>query len=161
MTRMMAALALVALLTPGARADFSGMLPGRGAPSDAPNKADVQQRLKGLDGGPRLTVEVQDGVVTLSGTVPTLWVKDEAVSRARKVNNVQSLVADLMIPKAENDLALAREVFDRIHHYDLYTVYDTVDGRVRNGVVMLVGAVTEPKKASDILERIAKGRGVQ
>jgi osmotically-inducible protein OsmY len=74
---------------------------------------------------------------------------------------VQSLVADLTIPKAESDLVLAREVSDRIRHYDLYTVYDVVDGFVRNGAVRLAGAVTEPKKAADIFERIAKLRGVQ
>jgi hyperosmotically inducible protein len=132
------------------------------APGDSQIKADVQQRLKGLDVGPSgLSVEVQDGVVMLSGTVPTLWVKEEAVKRARKASNVQSLVADLTIPKAESDLVLAREVSDRIRHYDLYTVYDVVDGFVRNGAVRLAGAVTEPKKAADIFERIAKLRGVQ
>jgi hyperosmotically inducible protein len=132
------------------------------APSDGQIKADIQQRLRGLDlAKSALTVDVQDGVVTLSGTVPTLWVKEEAVNRARKVSNVQSVVADLTIPRAENDLALAREVFDRIRHYDRYTVYDNVDGSVRNGKVRLAGAVTEPKKASDIFERIAKVRGVQ
>jgi hyperosmotically inducible protein len=132
------------------------------APGDSQIKTDVQRQLKGLDLGPSgLTVEVQDGVVTLSGTVPTLWVKEEAVKRARKASNVQSLVADLTIPKAESDLVLAREVSDRIRHYDLYTVYDDVDGFVRNGAVRLAGAVTEPKKAADILERIAKVRGVQ
>ena len=135
---------------------------GAAAPSDSQIKNDVQQRLKGLDLGPSgLTVEVQDGAVTLSGTVPTLWVKEEAVKRARKASNVQSLVADLTIPKAESDLVLAREVSDRIRQYDLYTVYDVVDGFVRNGAVRLAGAVTEPKKAADLFERIAKVRGVQ
>jgi len=108
------------------------------APGDVQIRADVQQRLKGLDLGPSgLSVEVQDGVVTLSGTVPTLWVKQDAVKRARKASNVQSVVADLTIPKAESDLVLAREVSDRIRQYDLYTVYDVVDGFVRNGAVRL------------------------
>jgi hyperosmotically inducible protein len=152
------ALALVASLSLGA----GHTLPVAAAPSDGQIKADVQRRLKGLDLGPSaLTVEVQDGVVTLSGTVPTLWVKDEAVKRARKADSVKSLVADVIIPKAESDLVLAREVSDRIRHYDLYTVYDNVDGSVRNGAVRLTGAVTEPKKSSDILERIAKVHGVQ
>jgi osmotically-inducible protein OsmY len=153
------ALALVASLSLGA----GHTLPvAAAAASDSQIKADVQRRLKGLDLGPSgLTVEVQDGVVTLSGTVPTLWVKDDAVKRARKASDVKSLVADLSIPKAESDLALAREVSDRIRHYDLYSVYDNIDGGVHNGVVKLAGAVTEPKKASDILERIAKVRGVQ
>ncbi len=132
------------------------------APGDSQIKAEVQRQLKGLDLGPSgLSVEVQDGVVMLSGTVPTLWVKEEAVKRARKASNVQSLVADLTIPKAESDLVLAREVSDRIRQYDLYTVYDVVDGFVRNGAVRLAGAVTEPKKAADLFERIAKVRGVQ
>jgi hyperosmotically inducible protein len=132
------------------------------APSDSQIKADVQRRLAGLDlGSSRVTVDVMDGVVTLSGTVTTLWLKEEAVNRARKASNVQSLVADLTIPKAENDLAIAREVSDRIRHYGLYGVYDSVDGGVHNGVVRLVGAVTEPKKAADIVERVAKVRGVQ
>ena len=161
----MLVLALVASLSPGARGGRAEPAPGDSqikAPGDSQIKADVQQRLKGLDLGPSgLTVDVQDGVVTLSGSVPTLWVKDDAVKRARKASNVQSLVSDLTIPKAESDLALAREVADRIRHYDLYSVYDNIDGSVHNGVVRLAGAVTEPKKATDILERIAKVRGVQ
>jgi osmotically-inducible protein OsmY len=161
----MLVLALVASLAPGARGGRAEPAPGDSqikAPGDSQIKTDVQQRLKGLDLGPSgLTVDVQDGVVTLSGSVPTLWVKDEAVKRARKASNVQSLVSDLTVPKAENDLALAREVADRIRHYDLYSVYDNIDGSVRNGAVRLAGAVTEPKKATDILERIAKLRGVQ
>jgi hyperosmotically inducible protein len=132
------------------------------APSDSAIKADVQRQLARLElGSSHITVDVRDGVVTLSGSVPSLWVKEEAVRRALKASDVKSLVADLTIAKAENDLALAREVIDRIRHYDLYTVYDSIDGRVRNGAVRLIGAVTEPKKAADIVERVAKVRGVQ
>ena len=102
-------------------------------------------------------MDVRDGVVTLSGGVATLWLKEEAVKRALKVSDVQSLVADLTIAKAENDLALVREVGDAIRHYDLYSVYDNIEGRVRNGAVRLDGAVTEPKKAADIVERVREG----
>ena len=132
------------------------------APSDSGIKAEVQRQLARLDlGSSHITVDVRDGVVTLSGAVPSLWLKEEAVRRALKAGDVKSLVADLTIAKAENDQALAREVGDRIRHYDLYTVYDIIDGRVRNGAVTLTGAVTEPKKAADVFERIAKVRGVQ
>jgi len=54
-----------------------------------------------------------------------------------------------------------REVADRIRHYDLYSVYDNIEGRVSQGKVRLEGAVTEPKKSDDLYERVAKVKGVQ
>jgi osmotically-inducible protein OsmY len=52
-------------------------------------------------------------------------------------------------------------VINRIRQYDLFTVYDDFQGRVNNGIVHLSGAVTEPKKLTDIVERVAKVKGVQ
>jgi hypothetical protein len=78
-----------------------------------------------------------------------------------KIDGVKSIMAELTIPRAENDAALIRDVADRIRKYDLYTVYDNIEGRVRNGAVRIEGAVTEPKKKADILERVAKVHGVQ
>jgi osmotically-inducible protein OsmY len=132
------------------------------APADSQIKSEVQRQLAKVDASAsRLTVDVRDGVVMLSGGVATLWVKQEAVKRALKVNGVHSLMADITITRAENDATLLRQVGDAIRHYDLYTVYDNIEGRVRSGTVRLEGAVTEPKKSSDILERVAKVRGVQ
>jgi len=146
-------LALVAVNGPAARA---------AAPTDSGIKAEVQRQLSKLDRtAARLTVDVKNGVVMLSGDVATLWVKEEAVRRSLKVDGVKSLQADLVIPRAENDAALVREVGKRIRQYDLYTVYDNIEGRVRNCSVMLSGAVTEDKKSADIVERVAKVKGVQ
>ena len=132
------------------------------AQADSRIQADVSRELARVDhDAARLTVAVHDGVVMLSGTVQTLWVKQEAVKRVLKIDGVKSIMADLTIPRAENDTALVRLVADRIRQYDLYTVYDNIEGRVRNGSVRLDGAVTEPKKKADILERVAKVRGVQ
>jgi hyperosmotically inducible periplasmic protein len=145
--------ALVAVITPVARA---------AAATDSQIKAEVNRQLARLDpGAARLTVEVKDGVVSLSGDIATLWLKEEAIRRALKVPGVQSLEATLTIPRAENDRALVRDVADRIRHYDLYTVYDSIEGRVNNGKVRLEGAVTEEKKSADLLERVAKVKGVQ
>jgi osmotically-inducible protein OsmY len=91
----------------------------------------------------------------------TLWIKEEAVRRSLKVDGVKSLQADVTIPRAENDAALSREVAKRIRDYDLYTVYDNLEGRVHDGRVLLEGAVTEDKKSADLVERIAKVKGVQ
>ncbi len=43
------------------------------SPADRQIRADVQKKLGGLEG--KVTVNVQDGVVTLSGMVPSLWAK--------------------------------------------------------------------------------------
>jgi osmotically-inducible protein OsmY len=130
--------------------------------SDGQIKAEVQRQLARLDpGAARLTVDVRQGVVTLSGGLRTLWLKEEAVKRTLKVNGVKSLMVEVTIARAENDQTLLREVGDAVRKYDLYTVYDNIEGRVRNGAVRLEGAVTEPKKSDDILERVAKVRGVQ
>jgi osmotically-inducible protein OsmY len=131
------------------------------SPADRQIRSDVQRKLGGLDGAARIAVNVEAGVVTLSGEMPTLWAKEEAIRRAREASNVQSLVSDLTIPRAENDATLARQVIERIRKYDRYSVYDNIDGRVGNGIVSLSGAVTQPEKLTDILERVAKVRGVQ
>ena len=131
------------------------------APADREIRAEVQRKLRGTDGASRITVDVQGGVVTLTGMVPTLWAKEEAIRRARSAGQIQSLVSELEIPKAENDAALARQVIERIRKYDRYSVYDSIDGRVNKGVVGLTGAVSAPEKLTDILERVAKVRGVQ
>jgi hyperosmotically inducible periplasmic protein len=156
MNRLLAAVAVAALI--------AGVEPAAGAAAatDSQIKAEIGRQLARLDpGAARLSVDVKDGVVSLSGDIGTLWLKEEAIRRALRVDGVQSLQADLVIPSAENDQALVREVSDRIRHYDLYGVYDEIAGRVSQGKVRLEGAVTEPKKADDIYERVAKVKGVQ
>ena len=106
-------------------------------------------------------MSVSGGTVTITGNVASLWLKEETISRALKVSGIGQLVSELMITKAESDEKVAMEVIDKIQHYGLFTVYDDFQGSVKNGVVHLRGAVTEEKKLSDVIERVAKVRGVQ
>ena len=130
--------------------------------SDAELTRNIQKQLSNLDyGSQRPVVMVSGGVVTITGTVTSLWLKEETISRALKVEGIMQLVSELTISKAESDEKLAAEVIDKIQHYDLFTVYDDFQGSVKNGVVHLGGAVTEPKKLDDVIERLAKIRGVQ
>jgi hyperosmotically inducible protein len=132
------------------------------AVSDAELTRNIQRQLSNLDyGSRRPAVAVSGGVVTITGTVASLWLKEETVNRALKVQGIESLVSELTIAKAESDEKLVAEVVNRIRSYDLFTVYDDFQGRVKNGIVYLSGAVTEPKKLSDIVERVAKVKGVQ
>jgi len=132
------------------------------AVSDAELTRNIQRQLSNLDyGSGRPVVAVSGGVVTITGTVASLWLKEESINRALKVEGIQSLVSELTIAKAESDGKLAAEVGEKIRRYELFTVYDDFQGRVKNGVVFISGAVTEPKKLSDIVERVAKVKGVQ
>ena len=137
-------------------------LRGRADTSDAELTRNIQKQLSGLDyGSRRPVVSVSGAVVTITGTVASLWLKEETINRALKVSGIGQLVSELMITKAESDEKLAMEVIDKIQHYDLFTVYDDFQGSVKNGVVHLRGAVTDEKKLGDVLERVAKVRGVQ
>ena len=131
--------------------------------ADADIKAGVMKQISSLDyGGQRPTVAVTDGVIRLSGTVYSLWLKEETINRALKVPGRTSLESELMIVKAESDAKLAAEVLKRISGFDrLSPVYDDIQGGVRNGIVHLLGAMTDEKNLGDLVERIAKVRGVQ
>ena len=154
-----AAAAVTSLMFAGAA---NGLAQGEKAPSDADLKSAVVKQISGLDyGGPRPTVAVSGGVITLSGTVSSLWLKEETINRALKVPGRTELRSELAIAKAENDARLAAEVAKRITSYDRFTVYDDFQGSVRNGVVHISGAVTEEKKLEDVVERVAKVKGVQ
>jgi osmotically-inducible protein OsmY len=130
--------------------------------SDAELTRNIQKQLSNLDyGSRRPVVSVSGGVVTITGTVASLWLKEETINRTLKVGGIAQLVSEITIPKAESDEKLAMEVIDKIQHYDLFTVYDDFQGSVKNGVVHLRGAVTDEKKLDDVIERVAKIRGVQ
>jgi len=132
------------------------------AVSDAELTRNIQRQLSNLDyGSRRPVVAVSGGVVTLTGTVVSLWLKEETINRILKVQGIESVMSELTIAKAESDEKRAAEVVDRIRRYALFTVYDDFQGRVRNGIVYLGGAVTDPKKLADVVERVAKVRGVQ
>ena len=140
-----------------------GVAQGGRVTADADIKAAVMKQISSLDyGGQRPTVAVDGGVIRLSGTVYSLWLKEETINRALKVPGRTSLESDLMIVKAESDAKLAAEVLKRISGFDrLSPVYDDIQGGVRNGIVHLLGAMTDEKNLGDLVERIAKVRGVQ
>jgi osmotically-inducible protein OsmY len=143
-------------------ADVAADQKGRVTMTDEQIKAKVEHKLSGLDlDSKNLTVSVRNGVVMLSGTVPSLWLKQEAIERARKTNDVTSVVSELSVTKAESDTILANEIAVRVRRYAFYTIYDDIDGRVHDGLVTLTGKVTSPHKASEIADLVAKVHGVR
>ena len=145
----------------------------------------IEQRLSG-DMFRNVTVSVQASVVSLSGSVPSLWAKTQAIAEALELSDVASVVSHTLdIERAESDRALAEQIEKRIrrvtipgphrHHggYDIwravyghtsnsfYGIFDYVDGGIDDGVVTLTGYVTHEYKAGKMVELVSRVSGVR
>jgi osmotically-inducible protein OsmY len=120
----------------------------------------VEQRLqdKHITG---VDVSVDRQVVTLRGTVPSLWAKTTALERARETRYVHSVINELAIIRAESDAVIAQDVADHIRRYVFFTIFDDAEAEVIDGVVTLKGKVTMPYKADAFADLASRVRGVQ
>jgi osmotically-inducible protein OsmY len=124
--------------------------------------AAVKRALSGRSDLRRLTVSADGSEVTLTGRVPTLWLKMDAVKRALKVDGVKTIRSNIELSKGESDTNLAVALGRAIDGYTYYTVFDYIDAVIRNGVVTLTGFVTPDRnKSQEIADEVAKVRGVQ
>jgi osmotically-inducible protein OsmY len=108
---------------------------------------------------------VEDGIVTLTGTVPVYQDKLDAAKNARKVKNVQGVrnlieVAGTSVPDAELAAQLSRKIYyDRIGYFDNAFNYVTVS--VKDGVVTLNGQTYNDVPKSDALAIAQRMPGVK
>ncbi|HVH27872.1 MAG TPA: BON domain-containing protein [Vicinamibacterales bacterium] len=110
----------------------------------------------------RLTVTAADGDITLSGRVPTLWLKQDAIKRTLKVQGVKNVLSEMELPRLESDQNLAFYIGQAVDAYRYQTIFDYLDAVILKGVVTLKGAVTgERNKADEIAEQVSRVRGVQ
>ena len=80
-------------------------------PSDQQITRQLVDRLAKNDAFQNVLVAVQEHAVRLSGTVPSLWAKTEAIDKARESTSLRSVVSDaLTIESAESDGAIAEEI---------------------------------------------------
>lgn len=131
--------------------------------SDDTIKSIVERRIAKLEKkDARVTVTVVNGVVTLSGTVPTLAVDRQVKESTDGVDDIQQVVNNVTIaPTTLSDQAIADEVGKAIRNYALYDIFDWVDGRVVNGAVTLTGYAREPWRKSDYERRVEDVPGVR
>ena len=110
----------------------------------------------------RIDYRVDGAEVTLSGEVPTLWVKTRAIDRVLEIEGVDTVASELTIPTGEDDDAIAGAVGSAIRGYRYNTIWDYVGGGVVDGVVTLTGSVTPDRdKPAELFDRIARIPGVQ
>jgi hyperosmotically inducible protein len=108
-----------------------------------------------------VTVGVAGGIVTLRGTVSTLWDKQKAAEETMKVDDVISVVSELVVPRGETDEVIAQAVATKLQRYVFFSIFDDADVSVDGGVVTLTGRVTMPYKAEAFVDLAAHVTGVQ
>src|SRR5438477_3804440 len=131
-------------------------------PPESAIVAAVKRALSGQSDLRRLAVAADGSEVTLTGRVPTLWLKMDAVKRTLKVDGVKTVRSEIELPRGESDSNLAVGLGRAIDGYTYYTVFDYIDALIRNGVVTLTGSVTPDRnKSEEVAGEVAKVRGVQ
>ena len=151
----MACLALVFVTAPPLSREATAQV----APASVGAVEDVVRDDLDLD---TVTIQVDGTEVTLSGRVPTLWVKTQAIDKVLALDGVETVATELTIPEVEDDDEIAKSVGSAIRQYRHYTILDYVGASVLDGVVTLSGSVTPDRdKPAELFERVAKIRGVQ
>jgi hyperosmotically inducible protein len=108
-----------------------------------------------------VNVSVTSGIVTLRGTVRTLWIKQRAIEAAAKVDDVISVFSELIVPRGESDERIAAQVAQRLQRYVFFSIFDDADVEAHDGIVTLTGRVTLPYKADAFADLAAHVPGVQ
>jgi osmotically-inducible protein OsmY len=106
-------------------------------------------------------VDVDRGIVTLSGTVDTLVARERAVEMAQTIKGVRSVVDDIQVdPPPRSDGELRRDVEWALIHDPAADGYE-VTVHVEDGVVTLDGTV-DSYQEKQLVRRVAEGvKGVK
>lgn len=139
------------------------------APRAAPSRpddalhADVAAEIEDIDfegGAPQATVE--DGVVRLTGQVSNAWEWREVMERAGGVEGVVAVDPELEVAAPESREDLIEGIRRAVLRYSYYTVFDDINfGLEGEQDVILLGAVTEPFKKTEVEERVSRVFGVR
>ena len=127
---------------------------------DAAIQAALEDKLDSKDlRGP--SVEVSEGIVTLTGKSRSVWAKSRAIELSMETEGVIAVEDRLEIALGESDQKVAEEVAKAVNRYPYFTIYDDVSLQIESGEVTLHGRVTMPFKSEEIGTRVSKVLGVQ
>jgi osmotically-inducible protein OsmY len=131
--------------------------------ADETVQAEVAREIERADlegGDPQ--VSVVDGVVRLTGQVASAWEWRDVVERAESVAGVLAVDPDLEVAEPESMDDLVEGVRRAVLRYSYYTVFDDINfGMEQPYEIVLLGAVTEPFKKTEIEKRVSRVFGVK
>jgi osmotically-inducible protein OsmY len=132
---------------------------------DAQIQQAVSQKIHDAKHLPSVNSSVDDGIVTLTGTVGLYQDKLDAASKVKKIKDVTGVrnditVAGQTVPDAQLEKKLTKQVaYDRVGYYD--NAFNYVALSVKDGVVTLSGdAMWDPPKDA-ALAIVARTQGVK
>ncbi len=91
----------------------------------------------------------------LAALVATSVALGSAEVRAQGAGDEQAVAVE------RKDSEIRKDVADQVLRYAYYTVFDSIEAGVENGVVLLRGSVNQPWRKGDIEKRVAKVPGVK
>ena len=137
-----------------------------GGPTTSADDAAVRQRIEErlekarLDRGADIAVDVQAGRALLSGAVTTVAARRGAEKAALKETKaVENRLR--VLPEARPDAEIREAVRQAILRHPRYSIFDSVDLGVEDGLVLLRGSVRHPHRRSEIEARVAEVRGIR
>lgn len=135
--------------------------------SDTDLYADVVEELKedpSIDSS-RIAIGVRDGIVTLTGTVPSYWQKMEAESVVKRVSGVRAVANDLTVEipseHQRDDVDIAAAAVQALSWHS--ELPDTIQVTVSNRVITLSGTVDwqfQKREAERAVKYISGVKGV-
>ena len=108
-----------------------------------------------------IAVAVKDGVVTLSGFVPTFWDKDAAERAAKRVYGVKAVANDISVKPLwqRTDPEIARDAIQQLERH-IGIPDDKIKVTVKNGWVTLEGTVDRELQKKLAHSAVKKLKGV-
>ena len=125
-------------------------------------QAKIERRLEKVRQltGADLQVEVSGNTATLRGVVMTLEARRNAERAARKeAKTVNNLIR--VFPDARRDADILKEARNAVLRYPYYSVFDSVELGVDNGVAVLRGSVRNETHRGDIEAAVARVPGLR
>lgn len=125
----------------------------------------VSQKIHGAKQLQNINASVEDGIVTLTGTVGLYEDKLAAEKKIRKVDYIAGIrnnitVAGKDVPDAQLQQKLAKKVeYDRVGYYD--NTFNYIAVAVNDGVVTLSGAAYWGVPVDDAIDMAARTAGVK
>lgn len=129
--------------------------------SEQPNDNDITDAVvnelaitRGIDGD-LLSVETNEGIVTLTGTTDNLLTKDRATSVASTIKGVRSVVNQINVVSDRLDVAITEDVTDALLSDPATDTWE-IETSIEEGVVTLTGTV-ESWQEKELVAEITKG----
>lgn len=126
-------------------------------PTDAQIRETIEKRIKGIP----VTITVERGVVTLTGTVPTFAQKRTALDMARRTIGVKEVTDQIKVRPTESrtDKQILEAVGDALKTNLGKDTAQKIDTSVKEGIVTLTGALPSsyPKQVAGFLAGMSQG----